>query len=83
MLQAFDGLISPPMNTKEWFGLAVRILGLVFFYHALVGLPLSIGMAMGGTQAAVATVLQFIWHLALAIWLIRGAPFLMKLAFRE
>lgn len=71
------------MNTKDWFGLAVRVLGLVFFYHAVVGLPLSIGMAFSGLQAGLGPVLQFIWHLALALWLIRGAPFLMKLAFRE
>jgi hypothetical protein len=71
------------MNTKDLFNLAVRILGLVFLYHAFTGLPLSLGMALTGVQAAIGTVLQFVWHLVLAIWLIRGAPFLMKLAFRD
>ncbi len=71
------------MNSKELFGLAVRILGLVFFYHAVVSLPLEIGTALGGSGFGMAFVLQLVWHLALAIWLIRGAPLLMKLAFPQ
>jgi hypothetical protein len=71
------------MHTKDWFGLAVRILGLVFLYHALNSLPLTIGMILGGGQAGFITVAQLIWQISIAIWLIRGASFLMHLAFRN
>lgn len=69
------------MNTKDWFSLAVRILGLVFLYNALISLPLSLGMAIAGGQAGLITIVQPIWQIALAIWLMRGASFLMNLAF--
>ncbi len=71
------------MNTKEWFSLAVRILGLVFLYHGLITLPVSIGMAFGGGMSGAVTAVQILWQLGLALWLIGGAPLLMNIAFRE
>jgi hypothetical protein len=68
------------MTTKDWFALAVRILGLVFLYHALTTLPLMFSMFGGAILLAV---VQLIWSLALAVWLMRGAPLLMHIAFPE
>jgi hypothetical protein len=74
------------MKPKEIFGLAVRIIGLAFLYQGLSSVPSAItsicplfphflwrnifpGMLMVG------------WPLLIGYWLMRGAPWLMRLAY--
>ena len=74
------------MKEKEIFALAVRILGLVFLYHGLSGIPESIARsvlfaldvksAFSGAEWANAG-----YRLALGFWLVRGAPLLMSIAY--
>jgi len=80
------------MKQKELFNLAVRILGLVFLYFALQAIPFVAGQfwvalltllnrqtpPIGGMLG---TLVLLGWQLLLAIWLIGGAPFLMRKAY--
>ena len=74
------------MKPRDLFLLAVRILGLVFLYHGLTALPTAVIGAF--TSLFGRSFLGFLgmsvmglWPLLLAFWLIRGAPFLMRLAY--
>ena len=74
------------MKTRDLFLFAVRILGLVFLYHGLSALPTSIFSAFGALFARAPWAFLSIgfmvtWQLALAWWLIGGAPQLMKRAY--
>ena len=76
------------MKPRDIFKLAVRILGLAFVYHGLTALPVtaSAGLTaiMGGqVDRFVLTLLMAIWPLAVAYWLLRGAPLLMHVAYPE
>ena len=76
------------MKSKELFGLAVRIIGLVFLYQGLASVPTA--------AASICPVFPHFyfrnllpslwlvgWPLAVAYWMVRGAPWLMRLAFPE
>jgi hypothetical protein len=72
------------MKSKDIFSLAVRILGLVFLYHGLTAVPpvipailaISIGNAFTG-------LLMVGWPLAVAYWLLSGAPLIMRIAYPD
>lgn len=72
------------MTPKTLFVLAVRILGLVFLFRGLVELPeiLSI-FSTGSFRSSFGIVVMIAWPLLLAFWLIRGAPFLVQIAFQN
>jgi hypothetical protein len=67
------------------FQLAIRVVGLVFLYHGLANLPGSVlgvffalkAKSLAGFLGAGFTAF---WPLFLAWWLIRGAPWLMRLS---
>ena len=72
------------MKPKDIFGLAVRILGLVFFYHLLLAVPTIIGFSggcgwlqLGVVAIGIALALAVIW------WLIGGAPLLTNRAYPD
>ena len=75
------------MKPKVIFGLAVRLLGLVFVYHAASTLPgivvAAIGIVTGGGNAGmiIGPVLMVLWQLLVAYWLLRGAPPLVRIAY--
>lgn len=75
------------MKPKVLFGLAVRLLGLVFIYHAVSTLPgilmAVVGIATGGGNAGmiIGPVLMVLWQLLVAYWLLRGAPPLVRIAY--
>lgn len=76
------------MKSKEAFGLAIRLLGLVFLYHALREIPTYvavIGTAVIGVHldSLVWTTLHGAWPFAIAYWLLRGAPLLMRTAYPD
>lgn len=70
------------MKAKDLFGLAVRILGLVFLYHVLSALPGVIVAVLGGDPIR-PVLFMFAWPLLVAYWFLRGAPLLMRLAYPD
>jgi hypothetical protein len=62
------------MKAKDYFALAVRILGLIFLYHGVMMIPALFTF----TLMALITVALF---LAVAWWLIGGAPPLVEHAY--
>jgi len=72
------------MKPRDIFKLAVRILGLAFLYHALSALPTVIPMMLTSAIGNfVIGLLMVVWPLALAWWLIGGAPLLTRRAYPE
>jgi hypothetical protein len=85
------------MKQKEIFNLAIRLLGLLFLYHGLQSLPAAVATILAAfprqVGAGVRTMMNygaFIqgffttgWPLLMAFWLIRGAPYIMELAYPE
>jgi len=76
------------MKPKVIFGLAIRLLGLVFLYQGLSALASLIpvllsGSFIGSFMNLVMTVLMSAWPLALAWWLIGGAPQLINHAYPD
>jgi hypothetical protein len=74
------------MKPKDIFKLAVRILGLVFVYHGLTGLPeaasaVFTALRFGDALTFILTPLMAAWPLVVAFWLLRGAPFIMHIAY--
>ena len=74
------------MKTKQIFELAIRLLGLVFLYHGLMGLPEHLGVLLQmlvqlSAAGFVLGVVGVLWPFAVAYWLVRGAPFLMRSAY--
>jgi hypothetical protein len=70
------------MKPKAIFDLAIRLLGLYFLYQGLSGIPnllsaILVGMVLG----SLTMILSILWPLALAWWLIGGAPQLSRLAY--
>jgi hypothetical protein len=72
------------MKPKDIFKLAVRVLGLAFLYHGLSALPTVIPLMLTSTVGNfVIGVLMVVWPLAVAWWLIGGAPLLTCRAYPE
>ena len=73
------------MKPKDMFSLAVRILGLAFLYQGLLALPtaLRFSLFVANFGNLIAGVLSVGWPLAVAYWLLRGAPLLMRIAYPE
>jgi hypothetical protein len=85
------------MKTKDIFGLAVRLLGLVFLYHAFRVFPTAAAECVQafphelGPHAEepmnvgrlLSALFMVGWPLLLAQWLVRGAPFIMQIAYPE
>ncbi len=78
------------MNIKTLFALGVRILGLVFLYHAFQAAVAAISILLNGTF--VEPWLQFSFRISIfqclayggfSLWLIGGATSLCHWAFRE
>jgi|HubBroStandDraft_6_1064221.scaffolds.fasta_scaffold2568415_1 hypothetical protein len=70
------------MTPKSVFIVAVRVLGLVFLFRALVALPeiLSI-FSTGSFRSSLGIIVMIAWPLLLAYWFIRGAPLLVSIAY--
>jgi hypothetical protein len=72
------------MTSKDIFKLAVRLLGLGFLYHGLIGLPVAIPLFFSSAASnSFAAVLMFGWPLLVSYWLLRGAPLLVRIAYPE
>jgi len=85
------------MKTKDIFSLAVRLLGLVFLYHALRVFPTAAAECLQafphelGPNAhepmnvgrLLSALFMVGWPLFLAQWLVRGAPLIMRIAYPD
>ena len=80
------------MNSKEIFSAAVRIIGLAFAYHGLSEIPpaiirfcpaFPIPFRYLGFRTLIPSAFDIAIPLLIAYWMIRGAPWLMRLAYRE
>lgn len=72
------------MKSKDLFNLAIRILGLVFLYQGLSSLPtVIIATLSNGSGNFLMFMLMVVWQMLLAYWLLRGAPFIMNIAYPE
>jgi hypothetical protein len=76
------------MKPKDIFNLAVRLLGLWFLYKGLAAVPPAIQYFCPafphfqfGTLLPSAVLIG--WPLLVGWWLLRGAPWLMRLAYPE
>lgn len=76
------------MKPKDIFNLALRIIGLLFLYQGLAAVP---GAVMSFCPAfphfqfrtLLPSAILVGWPLAVAWWLVRGAPWLMRIAYPE
>jgi hypothetical protein len=70
------------MTPKTAFGVAIRILGLIFLYRGLTALPeiLSI-FSTGSFRGFLDTIIMIAWPFVLAYWFIRGAPQIVRIAY--
>ena len=68
--------------------LAVRLLGLVFLYHGIQQVPVGLfqifsSVPSGNFGGMFTGVVIAGWPLTVSFWLLRGAPFLMRIAYPE
>jgi len=81
------------MKSKDIFNVAVRIIGLAFLYQGLVQVPAAFGAFCPVMPPPSFRYLNFRsllqsfifigWPLFIAWWMVRGAPWLMRLAYPE
>jgi len=74
------------MKSKEIFCLVIRLLGLIFLYQALAAVPGAISLLWSGASRMMLRNvflgwLMVLWPLAVAFWMVRGAPALVRLAY--
>jgi hypothetical protein len=78
------------MKARDIFGLAVRLLGLVFLYFGLASLPMTIGQTLTAVLdlptsfnngAIFSRPFTGLWPFIIALWLLYGAPPLMRIAY--
>ncbi len=74
------------MKSRDIFDVALRIVGLLFMYQGLTTIPNAIASICPVFphfywKNLLPSVIMVGWPLGLAWWLIRGAPWLMRLAY--
>lgn len=74
------------MKAHDIFGLVVRIIGVVFLYQGLSSLPNAINSICPAFPSFLPrnifpSLLLVGWPLLIGYWFIRGAPFLMRVAY--
>lgn len=76
------------MKPQDILKLAVRLLGLVFLYHGLQVLPMAViqfctAVPSGSVGSMFTSLVMAGWPLAVAYWLLRGAPLIMRIAYPD
>jgi len=78
------------MKAKDLFGLAIRILGLVFLYNGLMAVPMTLGGILHvltriptsvNDGSIIGVPFVGLWPFAVACWLFYGAPPLARMAY--
>jgi hypothetical protein len=76
------------MKPKDIFGLIVRLLGLIFVYESAEKVPLAFSAVFPGFRSVsglgiLSALFMVGWPLAVAYWLLRGAPPVSRLAYPD
>lgn len=76
------------MKPKDIFGLIVRLVGLIFVYESAEKLPLALSATFPGFRSVsgigfLSALFMVGWPLAVAYWLLRGAPPVSRLAYPD
>jgi hypothetical protein len=85
------------MKPKDWFKLALQLLGLIFLYLGLSRFPGALGQFIGSFPQTLGmgirqrmnfgmffdSILIVGWPLLVSFWLLKGAPLLMRIAYPE
>jgi hypothetical protein len=81
------------MKAKDVFGVAVRIIGLAFLYHGLSHVTTAFGdlcplfpppsIKYLNFRSLIPNFITIALSLLIAWWMIRGAPWLLRLAYPE
>jgi hypothetical protein len=77
------------MKTKDIFCLIIRLLGLVFLYQGLSAFPGALRMIWAGFASHLGfrgifeAVMLVGWPIAVGIWLVRGARWLVRQAYED
>src|SRR3974390_930770 len=81
------------MKPKDVFSVAVRIIGLAFMYQGLVAVPVVLDrfcpifppppLRYLNFRSVIPGLFSIAWPLAIAWWMVRGAPWLMRLAYGD
>lgn len=77
------------MKPQDIFGLAIRVLGLVLLFAGFMGVPIFVrqlfSVGFWHWRVVLELVLVFVQSVALplllAVWFLRGAPLLVRLAY--
>ena len=76
------------MKPKNIFELIVRLVGLIFLYESAEKVPLAISYIFPGFRffsgpGILSALFMVGWPLAVAYWLLRGAPPISRLAYPD
>lgn len=76
------------MKPKDIFNLVLRLIGLLFLYQGLASVPAAVQNFMPvfphfQFRTLFPSVVLIGWPLFIAWWLIRGAPWIMRIAYPE
>jgi len=76
------------MKPKDIFGLIVRLVGLIFLYEGAEKVPLAFSYIFPGFRSfsgpgVLSALFMVAWPLAVAYWLLRGAPPFSRLAYPD
>ena len=76
------------MKPKDILQLAVRLLGLVFLYQGLQTLPMAViefcsAVPSFAVRIMFSSLVMAGWPLAVAYWLLRGAPHILRIAYPD
>jgi hypothetical protein len=76
------------MKPKDIFGLIVRLVGLIFLYNAAEKVPLALSATFSGFKGVsgngfLNALFMVGWPLAVAVWMLRGAPPISRLAYPD
>jgi hypothetical protein len=80
------------MTSKDIFSVVIRIVGLCFLYQGLAFVPVAITrfcpifpipLRYLDFRSLLPSLFQIGWPLTVAWWMLRGAPWLMRLAYPQ
>jgi hypothetical protein len=76
------------MKPRDIFDLAVRLIGLLFLYKGVEAVPMAVAnfcpvFPHFNFRTLLPSLFFVGWPLAVAWWMVRGAPLLMRLAYPE
>lgn len=76
------------MKSKDIFSLVVRVFGLIFLYQGLAAVPVVVSTIWTGASHLMfrnlfLSLLMACWPMVFAIWMLRGAPWLVRLAYAD